>query len=709
MRTAGSRAFFLAAMCAVFCLSSAFADFPALICVTRTWSGGGDGRNWSDPANWDPSGVPGEHDELTVGAGKSVLLCESTPELDSLTLYGTLTFTNWMTRLNADAVSVKNGGVITCIGPFKENAMSNRVWIACRNLEVEQGGAIHADKRGYAALNGPGLKNITNRKAYNGGAYGGSAPGSAVVYGSMTEPTDPGTGGCGQQNTASTNGENAGGGAIRIEATEDVKVDGRISADGSPVVTWKASAGSGGSVCIFCRAVKGAGRVSASSTDYPRSSNQNSQFQGGSGGRIAVLYSPAAQSAYDDSGCTVGFYASGSVGHYATDYTPLTAEGYMGNSGMRPQNLGGVGTLYFPDNRFLTNAAYASAGRRFAGEWHSADASDGVDVPGSFNLDGRIDLSKQFRRLSVAGSMSVNAAHSAGAGLILSNMTTTVAGNCTLTGGRIDMRGGKFTVGGNLLMTSSNETASESGALMVVRAVATNSVETYGVQVEVGGKWTMEHKSAVYPYCHGSRGSVPYFHVKSFEICSNAVIEGCMKGYSKQTGPGYAYEGVSHGGKGGAMPAKMSTLKPPYGSREHPVTPGSGGGGTNARAGGGVVIVHADGQMKVNGRINVQGQCANVDWASGSSAGSVYLRARKFSSETGRINAKGGRGDGSSGKQGTGSGGRVAIWAQQFGTTNISINVEGGTCRIDGQTPAEPGTIYWGVIDPKQGLLIYVK
>ena len=40
--------------------------------VTRTWDGGGDGRNWTEAANWNPDGIPGTSDNLTVGLSASV-------------------------------------------------------------------------------------------------------------------------------------------------------------------------------------------------------------------------------------------------------------------------------------------------------------------------------------------------------------------------------------------------------------------------------------------------------------------------------------------------------------------------------------------------------------------------------------------------------------------------------------------------------------
>ena len=40
--------------------------------VTRTWDGGGDGRNWTDTLNWNPDGTTAASDSLIVGSSASV-------------------------------------------------------------------------------------------------------------------------------------------------------------------------------------------------------------------------------------------------------------------------------------------------------------------------------------------------------------------------------------------------------------------------------------------------------------------------------------------------------------------------------------------------------------------------------------------------------------------------------------------------------------
>ncbi len=707
----------------LFVAVSAWAD-PVAWVGDPARSGSGD---WHDAAMWNPQRIPADGDDAVfadVGVARTVTLTNATSALHSLAVGAktTLVASNWTTKVSADNVMIGNGAVVTCAGPFSTEQMSNRVWIVCADLAVAAGGVIHTDKRGYAAFCGPGLAGKTSLGDYRGGAHGGRAPaysgGEQTPYGSLTEPTAPGTGGTGQKSGSPGPTASAGGGAIRIDATGGVQVDGRISAEGAPVSAWYACAGSGGSVWITCRTIIGSGTVSASAVDYPPSSGQNGQFQGGSGGRIAVHYDSTAQHAYDDSGCTVRFAAMGSVGHYAGDFDVVAGEGYLAHSGTRPQAVADVGTLYFTDNRFLTNAAYRAAGWRFAGQWHSAvGAEERIAVPGSVLLDGVLDLPGQALQLGIAGSLTVTGGHGRAAGLILSNATASIAGDCTLRGGTLRLQGGVFSVGGDFRMAAYGQSPINASQLRIW-SLATNGVDRlWGAQVTVGGTWTMESNTVAYVHAHASNGAVPHFTAGSFVCERGATLDAYQKGYGATYGIGYPasqYVGASHGGRGGAKSSSYAQyIKPPYGSMEMPVAPGSGSAANNlTNPGGGAIIVQADRAMMFNGRAIVQGNADNRDWYAASAAGSVYLMARRFTSATGEIGAQGGRSE-KGHSFGAGGGGHVAIWAGTFdildanGTTNIAVNVSGGT-QLGSQIPAEAGTIYWGRFPPV-GTSIFIR
>ncbi len=83
----------------------------------------------------------GRTDDVQISTVGTVLLTNSTPELASLNLVGTLMFTNWNTTINATNVTVASGGKMTMPAPFTDTQMSNNIVIVCGNLDVAAGAA----------------------------------------------------------------------------------------------------------------------------------------------------------------------------------------------------------------------------------------------------------------------------------------------------------------------------------------------------------------------------------------------------------------------------------------------------------------------------------------------------------------------------------------------------------------------------------------
>ena len=55
----------------ILCLLFLLMGIVSVSGVTKTWSGTSD-SNWNTPANWNPSGVPGTSDDVTIPDGKNV-------------------------------------------------------------------------------------------------------------------------------------------------------------------------------------------------------------------------------------------------------------------------------------------------------------------------------------------------------------------------------------------------------------------------------------------------------------------------------------------------------------------------------------------------------------------------------------------------------------------------------------------------------------
>jgi len=147
------------------------------------------------------------------------------------------------------------------------------------SITVNTSGKIIADGRGYSPGSGPGRGNAG--PSGGGGSYGGQGGGTELpVYGSLLDPVDLGSGGGYKVNVSSSPG-GAGGGLLKLTATEYLTVDGIISANGDP--GYDGGAGSGGSINITAGRLTGAGAITANG-NYGY--NYNSA---GGGGRIALF------------------------------------------------------------------------------------------------------------------------------------------------------------------------------------------------------------------------------------------------------------------------------------------------------------------------------------------------------------------------------------------------------------------------------------
>ena len=160
------------------------------------------------------------------------------------------------------------------------------------SVVVTAGGKISAEGRGYCATTnragtGPGgggfYYNPSGGRYYGGGGghgslggngYGGAAGGAA--YGSATAPLDLGSSG--------GNLGGAGGGAIRLEVTNRLTLEGQIIAPGNNGDTYSGG-GAGGSILVEARALDGAGQITA------EGGAGGMYGGGGSGGRVAVRVS----------------------------------------------------------------------------------------------------------------------------------------------------------------------------------------------------------------------------------------------------------------------------------------------------------------------------------------------------------------------------------------------------------------------------------
>lgn len=313
-----------------------------LFADTVTWTGG-DSENpsdWFSPANWNTSNLPKDSDDVIIPSNSKIILSNSTPALASIEISGTLTFTNWTTCLNASIVTIKDNAKITSAGSFTTSQMSNRVWIACVDLSLAAKAAINVSECGWGNLQGPG-HGVTSYCAAGYGGRGGLALSNAkwplyavdwgLTYGNASAPTDPGSGSGGRAGHATYIG-GPGGGAVRIDASGHVEINGSVTAKGCNSSPGIRGGASGGSIWISAKTVSGSGTISVSGGT---ASNANGEC-GGGGGRIALTWSDSeAQKSYAPS---FVFDCGGAEGvdRIGTSY-----------------NIGEPGTLYLSDNSFF--------------------------------------------------------------------------------------------------------------------------------------------------------------------------------------------------------------------------------------------------------------------------------------------------------------------------------------------------------------------
>ncbi len=723
---------------------------------SRFWNGGMTGR-WDDPNNWDGM-VPAEGENAFIDGAANVFLTESTPRLRSLVIGkdATLTVSNWTTYINADSVQVD--GRISCAGPFTNETAKSRVWIKCGDISVAKGGAIDVSKKGWngglwngeteihAVGYGPGSASANGRSAPSHGGCGGfnnvtSLPGS--TYDDPYAPVEPGSGGTCPSRYGSDL-PHCGGGAVRIEATGCVSVDGGILADGANASTANLdtqrhdTGASGGSVWISCKAINGSGIISANGGDggapvyppmlllangnYPSDDSRIGHAAGG--GMVKIQTSDVeAQTAADVDGLKIsaapGYYRDEKFGcdtlstfdRYNTHAEPGTV--VITDAALRGRLIGkGI------SGRLLDMESFHHDGD-FVWSWgHVRFPAEGF----SFEVTGDLTVESAESRLEIGN-------------VCWTNMRCAV--NDTWGGREVN----RLSVGGDFTIAE--------GATVEIRAAETNAAMRWGAEVSVTG--TMTVAGTLYASCDPVNLSVPHFSVGALDVPAGGLISSDRRGgaggwdqpqivsamgnvvhkngFGAETSSQAA--GGSHGGIGGIGVGSDGAYvinglaSATVGNRFAPDAPGMGGsvyGYGEGGAGGGAIIIEAKSSITIDGTVSSDGwmsgyfskysgndasspegyQCRVASGA----GGTVYLSGSTVSGG-GRISARGGDGANyANSASGCGGGGRVALWS---GIENAAKYGTSGRCRIRRTGEAQEGCTYAGAIDVSGGTNVYAR
>lgn len=714
----------------------------------RTYSLVGTTGDWDDPTAWMDEfgfkGVPQIGDSAVVAAGKTLSIVGETAELASMTVAGTVTMTSWTNCLKSTDITVPNGGVITCGPPSRTQEGLSRVWISCENLTVAAGGKIDVALKGYAGKSnsvgaGPGAANYVEMTAPSHGGFGAISQVSSkkvkgkLPYDDLTAPTQPGSSGYMSPWQVSATRLSHGGGAVLVEATGAVTVNGSVLAYGADSdrsgqdESYYNQTGSGGSIFITCRAFAGSGTLDArgGNGEWVSVANYNRGLPAG-GGCIAIHYDAEAQKSASVAGMTI------------------TADcGRCKGNGMTSSNVddrddpygwhADIGTLHFTDDQIVR----ALIGKGLTGQIHGFDAfvwdgdldftsgrvrfaAEGVQV----TVNGNLTLGGSDSRLEIGGCLATNGAHHAVVWAGERACGLTVTGDLTLGGkSRLD-----------------------------VRSAATETNDGIGATVEVTGTMTVSNGCRVCAWSDIFTLGSPKFAVGGLDLQEGSLFTADARGGSGNGmgatahGPGVGTygSGSGHGGvggKGGTTPRLAGG--PAYDSATLPSIPGSGGshyGGEITGNGGGRIYVTAPGgTITVAGTVTACGEDGSLFDAaksgSGGSGGAILLEAYRFvCGATGMLVADGGSSlPGTNLRNGAGAGGRIAVWcgvpgdpatrsshslisevpfgtdyAEFFSWMGEEPSVAGGTSPNE-DSNAEPGTVRYCYAKPKTGLLMLVR
>ena len=673
-------------------------------CILRA-----DATSYMDAGSWSGGAVPsfGDTVYLTNSTATTVALGTgfALPRLAKLVVGGktTLVLSNWFTKVSADEIEVRSGGTITCEGPYSNEAMSNRVWLAGGSLTVAAGGSIHVNKLGYAAGCGPAWEGVTSTD--NAVVAHGGDGSVHMAYGSAEWPFEPGSG---NQNWA-----HAGGGSIFIDLTGDLVVDGSITAtadNGNQGYPYRG--GSGGSVCLVCRTVSGSGVVSANSQDLSGERYNVNPIYASCGGRVAVHYAASAQS---NVACNVRFEARGGISADVVESVAVSKK-YL-NREPNEAPVASCGTIWFTDNQFLDGISYRQQGWKFVGQWTGAVPLTAVDISGDLAMTNcwltfpsTVSRATFGDNLEIAGTGTFPGRSS---GLIFpASVDVRVDGNLSIHSSRIELgAGGSLTVARDLALFADvvpeTRFTKSGGAHLVVYPA---SVEGIGARVDVGGTWSQSNATWVLPWCDPQTGAYVAMTAKALRLDAGACICADSQGFGPGRGPGIPAQttqlvGASHGGHGAADSATTSNLLcEVYGSFKRPCEAGSGGSldSGNGFPGGGVVHLTVARQAIVNGTISANAATNRyTQTASGGSGGTVFLSARNLMGETPVFSATGGAAMGP-----VGGGGRIAIYASVFGfgpetaVTDVrcgDYTTSSNSKYSQSAGAGEEGTVWWGV------------
>ncbi len=566
-----------------------------------------------------------------------------------------------MSRQGAPRGGDRDCRLPSLIYPYAHGFSGGAPFFTAQRLIVERNGLIDANVKGFASTNGPGAPPPAT---YAGGSYGGQGGNGKPPYGSYAAPTLPGSGAW----------LVAGGGLVWMEIAADVTINGAITANGAQ----STGGSSGGGVYLTCETLAGAGGMVTANGGNGFSPSGG---RAGGGGRVAIIYDPEAQGGLPVP--DILFQAAGGI---------TVDGGGKATGGSVAGYYGDLGTLYFPDNRFLRTPLIHSGQWMAPGltEW----AVDRLTVTNAWFRFPHPDFA-----LTVTNDIVITGRDPFAHGLQVVDGNVVCGGDVSVTNAGLSLMRGdsgvpsRLTVGGDLRLEYA--AGGVTGGVLCVYATATNgTMPGYGAKVSVGEELAVSTYATIYPVSHSTNGATALFDARDFTLAASGRVDARWRGFERFQGPGAPSAnvspinswGASYGGVGGCP----GNGNPVYGSSNAPVYAGSGG---SMGTGGGSFRLTVARTLTLDGVIWADGGGGSYWNASAGSGGGVHLVCKTFAGNGGAIQAGGGT-TGTSTASGSGGGGRIAVWRRFDTSVGLAGNVTapGGP----GKYPGQDGTVVWG-------------
>ncbi|NLB54366.1 MAG: hypothetical protein GX811_01120, partial [Lentisphaerae bacterium] len=322
-----SRSLFLVILCALISLTHA---------GECRWTGDGSDNKASNPDNWLDGQAPGTDDSVLLnGLYNKDMFWDLTTSVSSWTqdgYTGTVTIPTEFDPNGYSSLLITGDCFIdtgTWTHPGPQTSANNRLHVTVAgSMYIGADAALNVLGKGFAVNYGPGAPASGTS---GGGSYGGHGGETrlSTCYGSITEPTELGSGGRG-------NTPHPGGGAVILVVGGELTVDGSINADSINQINRP---GSGGSIFIITDSLTGNGSISVKG---------GNGHAGGGGGRISIILT-GDDSEIDDFNGTIN--ASGGQG-----------AGFNGAAGTiyieTHQDIADRGTLIIDNNGLSTLYGY---------------------------------------------------------------------------------------------------------------------------------------------------------------------------------------------------------------------------------------------------------------------------------------------------------------------------------------------------------------